>query len=117
MARSQTFARGTWIQAEEYAYPNGGQTRRGRAVFPDGRVRAVYAGIADTFYTIPAHARIGRRYVAGHLSITDDPSRTIAHDTADRDACYLAFTLDARYQTPPEPTAEDRAAAAANEAY
>lgn len=61
----------TWLQAEEFAYPNGGQTRKGAAVFPDGKVRRVWAGIPDTFFSIPAHARIGRHYVAGFLTSND----------------------------------------------
>ena len=63
------FDSGTWLQSEENAYPNGGQTRKGKARFPDGAVRTVYAGIADTYFTIPAHARIGGKYVAGYLDI------------------------------------------------
>lgn len=29
----------TYLQSEEYAYPAGGQTRKGRAFFPDGKIR------------------------------------------------------------------------------
>lgn len=68
MARYTQLSRGTWLQDEEYAYPNGGQTRRGQAVYPDGQVRMVYAGIADTFFSIPAHGRIRGRYVAGYIT-------------------------------------------------
>lgn len=60
---------GTYLAPESHAYPNGGQTRRCKALFPDGKVRVAWAGIPDTFYTIPAHARIGRRYVRGFLSL------------------------------------------------
>jgi hypothetical protein len=59
----------TSLQAEEYAYPNGGQTRKGRAYFPDGQIRRVWAGIPDTYFSIPAHARIKGRYVRGSLSV------------------------------------------------
>lgn len=61
----------TYLAPEEHAYPNGGQTRRCRAICPDGKVRVVWAGIPDTYYTIPAH-RNGRTYERGFLSIRDD---------------------------------------------
>lgn len=67
--------RGTWLQSEEYAYPNGGQTRKGSAVYPDGKTRRVWAGIPDTYFSIPAHGRIGGKYVAGFLMVeTEDGS-------------------------------------------
>ena len=59
----------TFLEPEERAYPNGGQTRRGAAICEDGRVRRVWAGIPDTFYTIPAHARLFGHYVAGSLTV------------------------------------------------
>lgn len=62
----------TNLQAENFAYPSGGQTRKGRAIFPDGKVRRVFAGIPDTFFTIPAHGRLSGRYVAGFLTVRDD---------------------------------------------
>lgn len=68
----QTWDRGTWLEEESAAYPHGGQTRCGAAVFPDGKVRRVWAGIPDTYATIPAHARIAGRYVAGLVSLTED---------------------------------------------
>jgi hypothetical protein len=61
----------TWLQAEEFAYPNGGQTRKGKALCADGQLRAVRAGIPDTFFSIPAHARIKGRYTAGYLTIDE----------------------------------------------
>lgn len=61
----------TWLQPEEYAYPHGGQTRKGASIFPDGKIRRVYAGIPDTFFSIPAHARIGGRYVRGFLTVKE----------------------------------------------
>lgn len=63
--------RGTYLAPEEYAYPNGGQTRPCRALYPDGKVRRVWAGIPDTYFSIPAHGRIAGRYVAGWLSVED----------------------------------------------
>jgi hypothetical protein len=61
----------TWLQPEEFAYPAGGQTRKGAAVYPDGRIRRVWAGIPDTFFSIPAHGRIKRKYLAGFLTCDD----------------------------------------------
>lgn len=61
----------TWIAPEEHAYPTGGQTRKGAALYPDGKVRRVWGGIPDTFYSIPAHGRIGGRYVAGFLTVRE----------------------------------------------
>lgn len=58
----------TWLEDENYAYPNGGQTRMGRALFADGTIRRVWAGIPDTYFSIPAHARVKGRYVAGWLT-------------------------------------------------
>lgn len=61
----QTWNRETFLQDESAAYPNGGQTRKGSAVYPDGVTRRVWAGIPDTFFSIPAHGRVAGRYVAG----------------------------------------------------
>lgn len=57
----------TWIQEEQYAYPNGGQTRRGAALFSDGKIRRVWGGIPDTMFSIPAHTRVNKKYVHGFL--------------------------------------------------
>ncbi len=64
--------RGTWLSPEEHVYPHGRQTRKGAAIFPDGKIRTVYAGIPDTFFSIPAHARINGWYVSGFLTINDE---------------------------------------------
>ncbi len=61
----------TYLAPEEMAYPNGGQTRPCRALYPDGKIRRAWGGIPDTFFTIPAHGRIGGRYVRGYLTIAD----------------------------------------------
>ena len=58
----------TYLQPEECAYPKGGQTRRGMAIYPDGVVRRVYAGIPDTYCTIRAHGNFKGKYVRGYLS-------------------------------------------------
>ena len=59
----------TYLAPEEHAYPHGGQNRRCRAICPDGKARTVWAGIPDTYFTIPAHCRIGGKYAAGYLTV------------------------------------------------
>ncbi len=56
---------GTWLEGEEFAYPNGGLKRRAWVICPDGRRRVVWCGIPDTFFTIPARALIEGRYTRG----------------------------------------------------
>lgn len=67
----QTFTHNTWLQDESAAYPNGGQTRKGLAIYPDGKPRRVYAGIPDTYFSIPAHGRVGGKYVRGYVHVDD----------------------------------------------
>lgn len=67
----QTFGHDTWLESEEFAYPNGGQTRKGRAIYPDGEKRRVMAGIPDTYFSIPAHGRVGGKYAKGYLTVDD----------------------------------------------
>lgn len=64
----------TYIDPEELAYNtyHGGHSRsnrRGRVLFPDGKIRSVTLGVPDTFFTIPAHARINGKYVSGFVSV------------------------------------------------
>lgn len=66
------FANGTYLAPEEHAYPNGGQTRKCRAQFPDGKVRTVYAGIPDTYFSAPAHAKMAGKYIAGWVGVNTD---------------------------------------------
>ena len=62
----------TWIEPEEKAYsPRGSMLRKGRAIWPDGKVRAFRAGIPDTFFSIPACGRLRGRYVSGFLTRDD----------------------------------------------
>ena len=63
------YGQGTWLQSEEAAYPHGRMTRRGYARWPDGKLRRVWAGLPDTFYTIPAHGRVRGKYVKGFLTV------------------------------------------------
>jgi hypothetical protein len=72
-----SYGKGTWLQDEAFAYPNGGQNRRGAAICPDGKLRIVWAGIPDTFFTVPAHTRINHKYVAGYLSIVDPAGEAV----------------------------------------
>jgi hypothetical protein len=78
----QEFLHGTWIYPEEAAYPNGGQTRKGYAIFPDGKRRRIWAGIPDTFFSIPAHARVDGKYLSGWVGIDDH--FTVSEDGKDR---------------------------------
>ena len=68
----------TWIDPEELAYNSysGAPTRsnrRGRVRFPDGKLRIVRLGVADTFFSIPAkpaHGRVGFVSVSSLFSQT-----------------------------------------------
>lgn len=64
-------ANGTWLEGEEFAYPNGGMTRRCYALWEDGTRRVVYCGIPDTFFTAPAYGRKQGRHIAGFV-MSDD---------------------------------------------
>ncbi len=65
-----TFPDGTWLEGEEFAYPKGGFTRRAYAECEDGTMRLVKCSIPDTFFSIPARAKINGKMVKGFLSIT-----------------------------------------------
>lgn len=65
----------TWVADESYAYNTyaGGHSRsqrRGKVRFPDGKLRVVVLGVADTFFSIPAHGRVNGRYVSGFVSVS-----------------------------------------------
>lgn len=68
----QEFKEGTWIESEEVCYPHGGKKRKGRARDSAGKLVAFRAGIADTFFTIPAHRTVEGKRVQGYLSIRDE---------------------------------------------
>lgn len=57
----------SWIEPEEFAYPNGGQTRKCHVMFPDGKMRIAFCGIPDTYFSIPAHCSIKGKYIAGFI--------------------------------------------------
>lgn len=99
----------TWLDPEEYAYPRGGFTRRGRArvtrnrhnpiVLPYGEIRAVRVSIPESFSTIPARLRYRGKTVKGYvthlhdspdgeLSFVPEADSTREHST--RDDCRVA---------------------------
>ena len=64
----------TWLDPEEYAYPAGSLRQSRRycgARCPDGKIRRVKVGVPDTFFSIPATARVSGRTVAGFVSVSD----------------------------------------------
>lgn len=61
-------ANGTWLEGEEFAYPNGGMTRRAYVRCEDGQLRVVKCGIPDTYFSIPAYARIHGKRVKGFVT-------------------------------------------------
>jgi hypothetical protein len=69
---NQTFGGGTWIEGEEFCYPKGGMTRFALACCPDGVNRCFRAGIADTFFSVPASGAIKGKRVKGFLSLVDN---------------------------------------------
>lgn len=69
----------TWIEREEACSPSGAQLRKGRAYFPDGVIRAFRAGIPDTWFSIPAHARVRGVYLAGYVTTIDNPDPETEH--------------------------------------
>lgn len=65
MSRGPTMGEGgTWLEAEEFCYPDGKMTRRCRARNArDNQLRIVRCGIPDTYFTIPA--------TGGYISVND----------------------------------------------
>lgn len=70
--RVHKYAQGTYLEAEEASYPNGRMARRGLAKWPDGKLRRVYAGLPDSFYSIRAFGYLKGKYVKGFLTVDDD---------------------------------------------
>ena len=70
--RIRRYAQGTYLQSEEAAYPNGRMARRGLAMWPDGKLRRVWAGLPDTFYSIPAFGYLRGRRVKGFLTLDEE---------------------------------------------
>jgi hypothetical protein len=65
-------ANGTWLEGEEFAYPNGGMTRRAYVRCEDSQMRVVRCGIPDTYFSIPAYARVQGRRVKGFVTSSED---------------------------------------------
>ena len=59
---------GTWLESESFAYPGDTFTRRAYASFDDGSKRVVLCKCPDSFFSIPARAKIGKRTVRGFLT-------------------------------------------------
>ena len=68
MVSTATRINETWLEAEEICYPSGAMIRRCRAICEDGKLRVVLCGIADTYFSIPARARINGKSMRGMVS-------------------------------------------------
>lgn len=77
------FDQDTWLEPEEYTYPSGGFHRRAKALCADGKVRTFKCAIPDTFFSIPARAKIKGKYTKGYLHIEDNVLKFREH-TANR---------------------------------
>ncbi len=62
---------GTWLEAESMCYPSGAMLRRACAVCEDGSKRVVTCGMPDTYFSIPARARIKGKSVRGFVTSSD----------------------------------------------
>ena len=67
----------TWIDREELAYNThsgsaSGSNRRGLVRFPDGKLRIVRLGVADSYFTLPAKPSRGR---IGTVTVIDQEFR------------------------------------------
>lgn len=62
---------GTWLEGEEFAYPNDTFTRRCFARCADGQNRVVKCKCADTFFSIPAVVTIEGKHVEGFVTSED----------------------------------------------
>lgn len=72
----------TWLEAEEFSYPNGGYHRRARVrlqenpnnpvELPYGELRVVRCSIPDTMFTIPARLRCRGKTIQGYISSSEE---------------------------------------------
>jgi hypothetical protein len=69
----------TWLEDEAITYPSGAMIRRAYCRCEDGALRVVVCGIPDTFFSIPARARIKGKSVTGFITHRDEEFRFIAH--------------------------------------
>jgi len=79
---------GTYLAPEEHAYPNGGQTRRCIALWPDGKLHTTWAGIPDTYFSIPAHGRLRGKYIRGYLTKEGEDDRILYFNPHDKAKPY-----------------------------
>lgn len=93
----------TSLGSEDAAYPAGSlrqSHRYGTAIFPDGKVRRVKLGVADTFFSIPARAHYHGRTVSGFVSIAEDwtwnPTTRRYEDNPN--AGELVFTITGKHR-------------------
>lgn len=73
---------GTWIEAESFAYPHGGFTRRAYVELrqnpnnpielPYGRRYVVKCSVPDTYSTIPARFSFRGQTIKGYISVQND---------------------------------------------
>jgi hypothetical protein len=87
----------TYVDAEENAY-HCSFGRKGRAIvrqnphnpiaLPYGEVRAVRAGIPDTYYSIPALLRVRGKTVKGYLSSPYDGEEGVLYFTPEADPAH-----------------------------
>jgi hypothetical protein len=71
-----TYADGTSLH---YSQP-WGLTCHGRALCPDGKVRAFHGGTADTFFSVPCRVQAHGRSVAGYVTVETRDGWTTATD-------------------------------------
>jgi hypothetical protein len=50
---------GTWIEDESICYPSGSLIRRAKVLCPDGKLRIMYTGIPDTYFSLPVKGNKG----------------------------------------------------------
>lgn len=59
---------GTWIEPECFAYPGDTFTRRAYVNMPDGSKKVVLCKCADTYFSVPATARVKGKTLRGFIT-------------------------------------------------
>jgi hypothetical protein len=85
----------TWIDDEQMAYNTysgaaTGSNRKGYVRFPDGKLRRVTLGVADTFFSIPAKPSQGR---IGYVSVWETPEPEWDRTTHPSYGEYLEYLI------------------------
>jgi len=57
----------TWVEREHFS--NGGFTRQAFVKMPDGRNKMVKCALSDTYFSIPARARINNKTKKGYVML------------------------------------------------